>query len=145
MGEQTIYSHSYLGLGLMAAREAIFKLEDPDDSFDLLSSCIVASSPTSWEFHGKKYTISSAKTGYDPCMQEVKTVIDSLGVDKCDEVPTRKIAAFSYFYDRAVDAGLLVPGQQEAVVTVQQFLDAAREACSNPSPTQPFICVDLAF
>jgi len=142
--EQTIYSHSYLGLGLMAAREAIFKLDDPDDSFDLLSSCIVPSSPTSWEFHGKKYTISPAKTGYDPCMQEVKAVIDSLGVDKCDEVPDRKIAAFSYFYDRAVDAGLL-PRGKSGVVTVQQFIDSAQTACAQPSSDMPFLCVDLSF
>jgi len=141
--EQTIYSHSYLGLGLMAAREAIFKLDDPEGSFNLLSSCMVASSPTSWDFHGKKYTITStSSTG--PCMQEVKAVIDSLGVDQCEEVPTRKIAAFSYFHDRAVDAGLLSPGQS-GVVTVQQFLDSAQAACSQPDTDKPFLCVDLSF
>ena len=142
--EQTIYSHSYLGLGLMAAREAIFKLDDPEGSFDLLSSCVVASSPTSWEFHGKKYTISSSSVGYDACMKEVNRVIDNLDVDKCEEVPTRKIAAFSYFHDRAVDAGLLSPGES-GVVTVQQFLDSAQAACAKPDTDKPFLCVDLSF
>merc|ERR1719312_2320547 len=57
-------------------------------------------------------TISSSSVGYDACMKEVNRVIDNLDVDKCEEVPTRKIAAFSYFHDRAVDAGLLSPGER---------------------------------
>ena len=78
-------------------------------------------------------------------MLEVQAVIDSLGVDQCEEVPTRKIAAFSYFHDRAVDAGLISPGQS-GVVTVQQFLDCAQAACSHPAVSQgSFLCVDLSF
>eukprot|EP00092_Neocalanus_flemingeri_P036786 GFUD01040047.1.p1 GENE.GFUD01040047.1~~GFUD01040047.1.p1 ORF type:complete len:452 (-),score=171.49 GFUD01040047.1:119-1474(-) len=143
----TIYSHSYLGLGLMAAREAIFKYNDPEGSTSLVSPCMVTTSPTSWEFHGKVYTISPSTTlpGYEACMLEVQAVIDSLGVDQCAEVPTRKIAAFSYFHDRAVDAGLMSPGQS-GVVTVQQFLDSAQTACSQQPPSQgSFLCVDLTF
>eukprot|EP00092_Neocalanus_flemingeri_P090737 GFUD01114927.1.p1 GENE.GFUD01114927.1~~GFUD01114927.1.p1 ORF type:complete len:453 (-),score=155.24 GFUD01114927.1:150-1508(-) len=143
----TIYSHSYLGLGLMAAREAIFKYNDPEGSTSLVSPCMVTTSPTSWEFHGKVYTISPSTTlpGYEACMLEVQAVIDSLGVDQCAEVPTRKIAAFSYFHDRAVDAGLMSPGQS-GVVTVQQFLDSAQTACSQPPASQgSFLCVDLTF
>eukprot|EP00092_Neocalanus_flemingeri_P025355 GFUD01027490.1.p1 GENE.GFUD01027490.1~~GFUD01027490.1.p1 ORF type:complete len:453 (+),score=163.60 GFUD01027490.1:40-1398(+) len=143
----TIYSHSYLGLGLMAARETIFKYNDPEGSTSLVSPCMVTTSPTSWEFHGKVYTISPSTTlpGYEACMLEVQAVIDSLGVDQCAEVPTRKIAAFSYFHDRAVDAGLMSPGQS-GVVTVQQFLDSAQTACSQqPASQGSFLCVDLTF
>jgi len=142
----TIYSHSYLGLGLMAARESIFRYNDPEESTDLTSPCMVTTTSTSWEFHGKEYTISPSSTmgGYEACMLEVQAVIDSLGVDQCEEVPTRKIAAFSYFHDRAVDAGLLSPGQS-GVVTVQQFLDSAQAACSQPGTDSPFLCVDLSF
>lgn len=42
-------------------------------------------------------------------------VIDSLQVHQSEEVPTRKIAAFSYFYDRAVDAGMLQQGESAVV------------------------------
>ena len=45
-------------------------------------------------------------------------VLDKLKVHQCEEVPTRKIAAFSYFYDRAVDAGILQKGES-AVVQVR--------------------------
>ena len=51
----------------------------------------------------------------------MKEVISSLNVHQCDEVPTRKIAAFSYFYDRAVDAGILNPGES-AVVQVSNTI-----------------------
>ena len=47
-------------------------------------------------------------------------VIDSLQVHQSEEVPTRKIAAFSYFYDRAVDAGMLQQGES-AVVQVREM------------------------
>ena len=46
---------------------------------------------------------------------QVKDVISELNVHQCDEVPTRKIAAFSYFYDRAVDAGILNFGESAVV------------------------------
>ena len=42
-------------------------------------------------------------------------VLDTLKVHQCEEVPTRKIAAFSYFYDRAVDAGIIEHGQSAVV------------------------------
>merc|ERR1719378_1260273 len=72
---KTMYSHSYLGLGLMAAREAIFKYDDPVESKALGSSCILTDTPTDREFHGLKYVISSVNPGYETCMQEVRAVI----------------------------------------------------------------------
>ena len=46
---------------------------------------------------------------------KVMEMLDRLRVHQCDEVPTRKIAAFSYFYDRAVDAGILKKGESAVV------------------------------
>ena len=142
----TVYTHSYLGLGLMAAREKIFSLNQPEQSLDLSSPCMVSSSPTEWTFHGKQYTItkSSNLPGYEACMLNVQAVIDSMNVDQCREVPTRKIAAFSYFYDRAVDVGLIRAGES-GLVAVQDYLDAAKAACSKPGDGAPFLCVDLSF
>lgn len=142
----TVYTHSYLGLGLMAAREKIFSLNQPEQSLDLSSPCMVSSSPTEWTFHGKQYTItkSSNLPGYEACMLNVQAVIDSMNVDQCREVPTRKIAAFSYFYDRAVDVGLIRAGES-GLVAVQDYLDAAKAACSKPGDAAPFLCVDLSF
>jgi len=139
--EETLYSHSYLGLGLMAAREAVFRLNDPSDATNIASACVVG--PEALEY--KKYkVVKESMVGYEACMIEVQKFLDNLKIDRCDEVPTRKIAAFSYFHDRAVDAGMLGEGES-GVVTVQQYLDAAQEACSNPSKESPFLCVDLTF
>jgi len=76
-------------------------------------------------------------------MIQVMEMLDRLRVHQCDEVPTRKIAAFSYFYDRAVDAGILKKGES-AVVQVQDFLNAAEAACSSSS-AESFLCVDLVY
>jgi len=141
-----VYSHSYLGLGLMAAREKIFSHNQDKESLSLTSPCMVTSKPTQWNFHGKQYSIrrTSSLAGYESCMVTVQAVIDSMKVDQRKEVPTRKIAAFSYFYDRAVDAGLIRAGES-GLVTVQDYLEAARTACSTSDQAQEFLCVDLSF
>ena len=89
----TIYSHSYLGLGLMAARQAIFTHGQQPGQTSVESGCMVTSSPAQWSFHGKDYNIRASKmAGYETCMMTVQKVIDNSNVDQCDEVPTRKIA-----------------------------------------------------
>lgn len=135
----TIYSHSYLGLGLMAARNAVFnqKKQNPDG---LKSSCL--SKTVTWKYNNLEVNVHPENKGFHACMQQVKEVINELNVHQCDEVPTRKIAAFSYFYDRAVDAGILNWGES-AVVQVQDFLNAAEKACTNSD--EPFLCVDLTY
>ena len=137
--EQTLYSHSYLGLGLMSAREAIFRLNDPPEASALASACVFGQA----EF--KVLVIKEEQmVGYEACMMEVHHFLDTMQIDQCKEVPTRKIAAFSYFHDRAVDVGMLGEGES-GVVTVQEYLDAAQEACASPSSESPFLCVDLTF
>jgi len=137
--EQTLYSHSYLGLGLMSAREAIFRLNDPPEASTLASACVSGQA----EFRGLVIK-EEQLAGYEACMMEVHHFLDTMQIDQCKEVPTRKIAAFSYFHDRAVDVGMLSEGES-GVVTVQQYLDAAQDACASPSSESPFLCVDLSF
>ena len=137
--DQTLYSHSYLGLGLMSAREAIFRLNDPPEASTLASACILGQA----EFKGLVIK-EEQMVGYEACMMEVHHFLDTMKIDQCKEVPTRKIAAFSYFHDRAVDVGMLGEGES-GVVTVQQYLDAAQNACAAPSSESPFLCVDLTF
>lgn len=143
-----IYSHSYLGLGLMAAREAIFSHDQPPGE-SLESACMVTSGATRWSFHGKEYTIRPTnRGGFENCMKSVEKMIDSKNVDQCEEVPTRKIAAFSYFYDRAVDAGLIRKGET-GLLSVRDYLEAARVACDEDkgekADLSPFACVDMSF
>ena len=85
---------------------------------------------------------SLAASGYESWMLTV--LMDSMEVEQCEEVPARKIAAFSYFYDRAVEACLFQQGES-GVVTVQLYLEAARAACSQTTEAGHFLCVDLTF
>jgi len=136
----TIYSHSYLGLGLMAARDAIFNHKS-DDKYTVKTPCVTQK--VSWKYNNNQLQVLPQSHSFDSCMAQVKEVISSLNVHQCDEVPTRKIAAFSYFYDRAVDAGILNPGES-AVVQVQDFVEAAKKACDS-SNNEPYLCVDLTY
>ena len=55
--------------------------------------------------------------------------------------------AFSYFYDRAVDAGLIKKGEI-GLLSVKDYLEAARKACEasgKEADLSPFACVDMSF
>lgn len=137
----TLYSHSYLGLGLMSARETVFRLHDPPAALALASACVRG--PEALPY--RQYTVTrEAETGFEPCLAEVQLFLAALAIDQVEELPTRKIAAFSYFHDRAVDAGMLGEGES-GVVTVGQYMEAARKACSSPTTAEPFLCLDLTF
>merc|ERR1719367_453499 len=140
--EQTLYTHSYLGAGLMAAREGVFRLNDPSEETSIASACVLGED----EVEYRKYKVKrEKKVGSSACMEEVKQFLGSVGIDQSKELATRKTVAFSYFYDRAVDAGLLKKGDN-GIVTVQEFLEAAKKSCDKPDPAaSPFLCVDLTF
>lgn len=55
--------------------------------------------------------------------------------------------AFSYYYDRAVDAGL-IDGEQGGRLQVRDFKKRAKEICNKTtksSPSSPFLCLDLTY
>lgn len=130
-----VYSHSYLGLGLMAAREAIFKKS-------LKSTCITSSQALKFNFHGQEYVVSKDdNAGLDACLSTVQAVIKDNDVHQPVDISNRDIVAFSYFYDLAVEAGL-ISGYQGQVL-VQDYKNAASKACL--SSEESYACLDLSF
>ena len=130
-----VYSHSYLGLGLMAAREAIFKKS-------LKSTCITSSQALKFNFHGQEYVVSKGdNAGLDACLSTVQAVIKDNDVHQPVDISNRDIVAFSYFYDLAVEAGL-ISGYQGQVL-VQDYKNAASKACL--SSEESYACLDLSF
>ena len=130
-----VYSHSYLGLGLMAAREAIFKKS-------LKSACITSSQALKFNFHGQEYVVSKDdNAGLDACLSTVQAVIKDNDVHQPSDISNRDIVAFSYFYDLAVEAGL-ISGYQGQVL-VQDYKNAASKACL--SSEESYACLDLSF
>ena len=101
-----------------------------------------------WSFHGRTFVITSPAKGasYESCREIVRPVIAAQNVHVPAEISTRNVAAFSYFYDRALDNGILSPGQWEGRTTIHSYVDAAKAACSLASHQDTaFQCLDLTY
>lgn len=152
-----VYSHSYLGLGLMAARKAIILASssqsetDTEEVKQVKTVCMAGkTNPKEWSFHGNEYLISHMPTGsidntYEPCLALVKDIIKTENVHTPSELTTRKIAAFSYFFDLAAEHGLVEDGATDAVVKVRDYINIAKKACDMGGGEHRFACMDLTF
>ncbi|KAM6914905.1 ectonucleoside triphosphate diphosphohydrolase 5 [Xenentodon cancila] len=146
-----LYSHSYLGNGLMAARlstlgalgakgleEQVFK-----------STCLPNKFSDEWSFGGLTYQVSgdpNGQAGYKRCYQEVLKVVK--GIHQPAELGNSHVFyAFSYFFDRAVDAGL-IDGVHGGLLPVRDFKKKAKDVCNKMTkypPVSPFLCMDLTY
>ncbi|CAG05101.1 unnamed protein product, partial [Tetraodon nigroviridis] len=148
----TVYTHSYLGLGLMSARLAILGGVDASPlggSTELVSPCLAPEYSGSWEYADVVYTVRGQKAGeapYEACVTRVEKFL----YRKLLTVPEAAHLEFfslSYFYDRAVDLGLLGEGD-EGTIRVSDYVMAAKRVCSGlwARPQQsPFLCLDLVY
>ncbi|XP_075233466.1 ectonucleoside triphosphate diphosphohydrolase 5-like isoform X2 [Lycorma delicatula] len=159
----SIYTHSYLGLGLMAARKEILTVDNDGNETVINSECInPIITNHEWEYGGVKYSISGSvnplmiKTKIEggfyevPIvrMKECNTIIQRFIKSKIVHVPIelkdREVTVFSYFYDRAVESGI-IDLVDVGSTTVRAFQKAAKEVCHSPNADQPFMCLDLTF
>ncbi|XP_014782443.1 ectonucleoside triphosphate diphosphohydrolase 5 [Octopus bimaculoides] len=117
-----LYTHSYLGLGLMSAR---FKVSEKVKTtpLQLQSVCIPENTKTSWSFSGDTYQVSSAgNSNFDACYAATSKFVKE-NMKPVSELTNHHIMAFSYFYDRAVDMNLI--GPEGGNVAVNSFQQAA--------------------
>ncbi|XP_068457903.1 ectonucleoside triphosphate diphosphohydrolase 6 isoform X1 [Clinocottus analis] len=147
----TVYTHSYLGLGLMSARLAVLGgVEDSPlaGSTELVSPCLAAGSWVSWQHSDVLYSVSGQQAGepvYESCRSRVQKLLYQK-VQKATETQDVDFYAFSFYYDRAVDLGAI--GEETGgTIRVQVYEEAAERVCSGPlSPLQsPFLCLDLVY
>ncbi|PSN51699.1 Ectonucleoside triphosphate diphosphohydrolase 6 [Blattella germanica] len=147
----TVYTRSYLGLGLMAARKEILSFGNPSNSKVLKSECI---NPLIKTEGPEKPAYKEVKTDknfkdkhpivrFDECLKIVSNYVNNK-VDKVQELNKKTINAFSYYYDRATEYGLIDPFTG-GVVLVRDFHTAANKTCDIPNTEQPFMCLDLTF
>ena len=61
------------------------------------------------------------------------------------ELTSRKIAAFSYFFDLAAEHDLVQEGATDAVVKVEDYIKVAKKACDFGGGEHRFACMDLTF
>ncbi|KAM7409189.1 hypothetical protein PAMA_002743 [Pampus argenteus] len=148
----TVYTHSYLGLGLMSARLAILGGIDEsplEGSTQLVSPCLAPEYSGSWEHADVVYAVRGQKAGepvYEACLNKVEKLLYKKVV-KVSEAANIDFYAFSYYYDRAIDLGV-IDENQEGTIKVSDYIDAAKRVCGGPStnPLQgPFLCLDLVY
>ncbi|KAK2856436.1 hypothetical protein Q5P01_005171 [Channa striata] len=147
-----LYTHSYLGNGLMAARLATLGalVAEGLEWRTFKSSCLPKKFRDEWSFGGLTYRVSGdpdGYSGYKLCYQEVLKVVKGIIHQPYELKDSDVFYAFSYYFDRAVDAGL-IDGVQGGMLEVRDFKKKAKEVCSkmakNPLIT-PFLCMDMTY
>lgn len=117
-GTVPVYTHSYLGLGLNAARKAILTNTSNPDNTNLQSICInPIVKNKQWLYSGIEYTYSGLpnkkqKVNEDPVVDfdNCESLIADYVYPKVIplyELSLKEINAFSYYYDRAIETGLV--------------------------------------
>ncbi len=140
-----LYSHSYLGLGLNSAREAVFKNGAQSDTFELYSPCVTHHhEPLIWTHMGREYKIHSKDASFENCIKVVNRVINSGNVHVPPELHRREVAAFSYFFDKATERRLIPEGPVGGPLKISTYIYEAQRAC-DPYSNSQFYCVDLAY
>ncbi|KAF7251963.1 Ectonucleoside triphosphate diphosphohydrolase 5 [Varanus komodoensis] len=112
-----LYTHSYLGFGLKAARLATLG---------------------ALEMEGK--------TGFEHCYSEVLKVVQGK-LHQPDEIRKSSFYAFSYYYDRAVDTDLIdyEKGGVLQVRDFKRKAKEVCDNLDNYSTASPFLCMDLSY
>ncbi|XP_062393357.1 ectonucleoside triphosphate diphosphohydrolase 5-like [Sardina pilchardus] len=147
-----LYTHSYLGNGLVAARLATLGALGADglDWKVFTSSCLPKKFREDWTFGGLTYKVSGIPdgyAGYKLCYYEVMRVVKGIVHQPYEVKGSSIFYAFSYYYDRAVESGL-IDGSRGGVVEVRDFKKKAKEVCNKMTkyrPISPFLCMDMTY
>lgn len=152
--EVNVFTHSYLGLGLMALRHAVITYQGAANQTVFKSECvnpIVENKLFNYakvDYHvtGKenKKNLENPEVDYDQCVESVKRQVLPLIKPKPLKLNEHTINAFSYFYDRAIETGLVEPFKG-GEITVNDFAKKSREVCATANTDQPFMCLDLVY
>uniref|UniRef100_A0A4W5K285 nucleoside diphosphate phosphatase n=1 Tax=Hucho hucho TaxID=62062 RepID=A0A4W5K285_9TELE len=142
-----LYTHSYLGNGLVAARLATLGALGADV---FTSSCLPKKFREDWTFGGITYKVSGIPdgyAGYKLCYYEVMRVVKGIVHQPFEIKGSSIFYAFSYYFDRAVESGL-IDGSRGGIVEVRDFKKRAKEVCNKMTkyrPISPFLCMDMTY
>ncbi|XP_059908282.1 ectonucleoside triphosphate diphosphohydrolase 5 [Gadus macrocephalus] len=147
-----VYTHSYLGNGLYAARLATLGALRADglDWKVFTSSCLPKKFREDVTFGGITYKVSGIPdgyAGYKLCYHEVMKVIKGIVHQPFEVKGSSVFYAFSYYFDRAVESGL-IDGSRGGMVEVRDFKKRAKEVCNQMTKFRaisPFLCMDMTY
>eukprot|EP01134_Creolimax_fragrantissima_P007706 CFRG7706T1 len=158
-----IYVHSYLGYGLLSARQSILH---PDDNKDGI--CL----PPNYSGVYKELTLlaksdADLSDNHEECAAQVGTALfveRQCAVDSCaiagipqPDIAGRDFHAFSFYYDRGIDAGLLDDDSEHQTLTPNDYRKVAEQICKlsdkqvgldlfvAEADDVPFQCVDHTY
>uniref|UniRef100_A0AAY4B0P1 nucleoside diphosphate phosphatase n=1 Tax=Denticeps clupeoides TaxID=299321 RepID=A0AAY4B0P1_9TELE len=147
-----LYTHSYLGNGIVAARLATLGALGADglDWKVFTSSCLPKKFREDCTFGDLTYKVSGIPdgyAGYKLCYHEVMRVVKGIIHQPFEVKGNSVFFAFSYYYDRAVESGL-IDGTRGGVVEVRDFKKRAKEVCNKMTKYRainPFLCMDMTY
>lgn len=113
-----VFTNSYLNLGLQAVRHAVFTNGNTDDKLNYISECvnpIIVNKPFKYgrkiyNLSGKSHAKSTNENpivDFDACVEMVKKKTMHLVEPKPITLNQNQISAFSYFFERAIETGLV--------------------------------------
>ncbi|XP_003371327.1 nucleoside-diphosphatase uda-1 [Trichinella spiralis] len=143
-----LYSHSYLGNGVMASRLNILRISGKSTG-TVISPCIAVADDLNWKFQETNYRIlGSSEYGFDNCYKNVRKHVYLSSIHDAGRFILGDLYAFGYFYNHALRIGII--STQGGNVTAAQFLVAAKKACSrtekfNNDSWKPWQCLDLTY
>lgn len=157
-----VYTRSYLGLGLQSVRKSVLSFNQTDpNSKVLLSACVNPAVSREWTHNSETFTIKGVESGkfekvqyngfvrkepvadWDKCYEQIVKLIEEKGVIKSKDL-NRQVVLFSYFFERAAEAGLIDP-LEGGKLTIQHYFDAGKHACRTVNVDLPLLCLDVTF
>uniref|UniRef100_A0A0N5C3V1 Nucleoside phosphatase GDA1/CD39 n=1 Tax=Strongyloides papillosus TaxID=174720 RepID=A0A0N5C3V1_STREA len=151
-----LYSHSYLGNGLVASRLGVSLLHNESDDNYLKTPCLPHDLHIKgWSYADNNWTVNGIHdSGFDKCLEFNKIYVQEITeVKPMKELSEKDIFGFSYFYDRGLQAGLVprCSKQLGGYVKVSDYRTAAEKACLikkeelGPEHWKPWQCHDLTY
>ncbi|KAH3848006.1 ectonucleoside triphosphate diphosphohydrolase 5-like isoform X2 [Dreissena polymorpha] len=146
--EYHLYTHSYLNFGLMSARFTLTggdqHADDDPNSFVLTSPCIPAGYSGNYTYGDQVFHLrgpSVEEYRFESCLYSTQGLVKP--VLPVEELSGQDVYIFSYFFDRAKDAGLI--GSSGGTATVGDFKAAAQKVFKQADKRHPWLALDLAY
>lgn len=148
-----LYTHSYLGNGLMAARLASLKIANTahmndNISLNFFTSCLPPHFLLLWKYNDVVYNVSGKSPyNFENCLLEQQALTNLTIIDQPVELANRDLYVFGYFFDRAEQSGITLGNGGYA--TIADFVSAAKKSCTKRrlghKDHEQWRCHDLSY
>lgn len=162
----SVFTHSYLGLGLMAARKAILVSESSAKNENGIvvvhSKCFDPLANVVWNYDDQEYNILGSVENdfevntnsieeedkgpsdkFQSCINVVENFTNTV-INKPVGMNKQVIYAFDYYFDIISEIGL-IDNKQGGTITIGDIYRAVIETCRKANSDQPFVCLDSTY